>query len=481
MSFFDQYLDYVDDNTECPLIYHRWCSIALVGAVAGRHIRVTHGHSEIYPNMYIMLIGPPATRKSTAVNIAKRVAQEADYTTISGSKTSKEKWLLDFAEGFGEEHTPTEGGKMPMLKNKRYEDVLKMTLSVAEDADHGEPRNVWIVNGEFNNFLGYNNLEFVSILGDLWDNLPYFDVRNKNSQSLKVHEPSVNILGGNTQQNLASSLPPEAIGQGFTSRWLLIQASKKRWDLPFPPEPDPRKLESLANSLRSIRELAKRAKTFTLTEEAKEVMAKTYGTKNYLEDGRFEYYFNRRFVHLFKLCQICALAEMKTEITAATVVYANSILSYAEQFMPAALGEFGKSKFSDLSNAIMALLRSTPMTPVEIYKKLSQDCNGVSDVSICLQNLNHAGKVKRTAGKLMHWEAVDRIVRDSAFVDFSLLYESGYNKDAEMAQAIAKIEGDSDKAILPSLEQKKEISYGKEESITDFLAKFSKQKGKDVA
>ncbi len=70
-SFLTQYLHYVGD-TEAPIFYHRWAAISAIGAYLGRQYSFTLGHSALYTNMYIMLIGEPGSRKSTAIKIAKK-------------------------------------------------------------------------------------------------------------------------------------------------------------------------------------------------------------------------------------------------------------------------------------------------------------------------------------------------------------------------------------------------------------------------
>ena len=95
-SFIRQYLSYVGE-TEAPIFYHRWAAISMVGAYLGRQYSFSLGHFELYTNMYIMLIGEPGTRKSTAIKIAKKIITAAGFDKISGDKTSKEKFMLDLA------------------------------------------------------------------------------------------------------------------------------------------------------------------------------------------------------------------------------------------------------------------------------------------------------------------------------------------------------------------------------------------------
>ena len=94
-SFFDLYLEYTHD-TEVPIFFSRWAALAGIGAYLGRGLSFSHGHFNLQPNLYCMLIGQPATRKSTAVKLIKNLLIKAGYNTVAADKTTKEKFLLDF-------------------------------------------------------------------------------------------------------------------------------------------------------------------------------------------------------------------------------------------------------------------------------------------------------------------------------------------------------------------------------------------------
>jgi hypothetical protein len=95
-DFISAYLDYIGE-TEAPTLYHRWCALAALGTYLGRQYSLKFGHSNLHTNLYVMLIGVPATRKSTAIKIAKKLMVSAGYSHLSSDRTSKEKFLLDLA------------------------------------------------------------------------------------------------------------------------------------------------------------------------------------------------------------------------------------------------------------------------------------------------------------------------------------------------------------------------------------------------
>jgi hypothetical protein len=82
------------------------------------------------------------------------------------------------------------------------------------------------------------------------------------------------------------------------------------------------------------------------------------------------------------------------------IIYANTILTYVEQLMPKALGEFGKAKHSDVSHKIISLAESAEhvITFKEIWRHVNNDLEKMQDLSTLLQNLVAADKLQAVPG-----------------------------------------------------------------------------------
>lgn len=407
-DFFSSYLAYTD-NTESPKIFHRWSAIAGIGAFLGRQYYLQHGHFTIYPNVYSMLIGSPGTRKSTAIKLMRKILLEAGYTTIAADKSTKEKFLLDLA-GEGDEgalQTPEE-----LLDQNLFGD------SNASDAE------MFIMADEFNDFFGNGNIEFISLLGTLWDYSGVYRNRIKNGKSVSIKNPTVSILGGNTPTGFSLAFPTEILGQGFFSRILLIYGEPNGKRIAFPISPDPEHTRILIEFFRNIK--AEVFGTATLHPVAQKLLERIYQYPPSLDDVRFESYATRRFTHLLKLCLIMSASERCTTITERHVIAANTILAYTEQLMPKALGEFGKAKNSDVTHKIVQLLDSTSrvLTYKEIWKHVSNDLEKMADLSTLLQNLATADKIQIVPGGqgfLPKKKVIEQ--HDSSVLDYSILTE----------------------------------------------------------
>jgi hypothetical protein len=411
-DFLSSYLNYASD-TEVPAIFHRWSAIAGIGAFLGRRYFFNHGHFPIYPNTYCMLVGVSGTRKSTGIKLFKKLLIQAGYNTIAADKTTKEKFILDLS---GESDEPA-----PIKSNGQMEDFLSQNLWGDTENETRPDAEVFIMADEFNDFFGNGNVEFISLLGTLWDYHGVYRNRIKNGKSVSINNPTVSILGGNTPTNLSLAFPPEIIGQGFFSRLLFIYGEPNGKRITFPKPPDPARTAELIQHLQRIRSTC--IGQAELTADAERLLEKIYHTNLGVSDVRFDSYSTRRFGHLLKLCIIVSASRCSREITGQDVIYANTILSHAEHFMPKALGEFGKAKHSDVSHKIVSLIEKdfAVVSFKDIWKHVSNDLEKMQDLTTLLQNLVAAEKLQSIPGK--GFLANRRVVNDDlqGLVDYNLL------------------------------------------------------------
>ena len=380
---FSAYFAYVED-TEPPKVYHRWALMTCISALLGRNFYVQHGHWDIYPNLYTMFIGSPGSRKDTAIKLARKILIGAGYETFSADKTSKEKFLVDL-DGTHTEHNGSD--------NKAFDKTTAENLwGIDNDAD-STPREMFIVAGEFNDFIGRHNFEFISLLGTLWDYEGTYRSKIKGGKDVVVPSPTINLLGGNTPQNFALAFPPEILGQGFLSRLILIYGEQSDRRITFPKQPDPHETERLIAYFKQL-QLRIRGKA-VVTGKAASILDEIYQSWTDLEDVRFKHYSTRRFTQLLKLSLVVSASRLSLEIADHDVVRANTILAASEHKMPAALGEFGKGKNSDTAQIILELLTTAdqPMSAKDIWRVVSKDFNKLSDLGILLQGMVEAEKL----------------------------------------------------------------------------------------
>lgn len=370
-DFFTDYMDYADlPNSEAPAIYHRWVCASILGALLGRRVKFQLGPHTIFPNQFMMLMGSPGTRKGSAMGVGKGLLKGLGYTRFAADKTSKERFLMDM----------------------RSLDVVE-GFDDLESIDLDAPSESYICSGEFTDFIGQNNMEFVTMLTNLWDNLPEYTQPKITGKSVKIEKPTVNLLGGNTVQGFALAFPPEALGNGFLSRVLMIYSEPTGVKIPWPAELCLEKRAAMIERLRLVRAVSGE---FKVSPAAKALGAELYSKEIPVDDPRFNYYAQRRYIHLLKLSLIMAVADLDTEITDVHMRRANTMLAMAEKVMPRALGEYGKNKYSVVSGAILEYLmhRTMPATSTDIWKVVHKDIAKVTELAEILGALKAADKIQ---------------------------------------------------------------------------------------
>lgn len=334
MGLISDYVDFYAD-TEVPPIFNRWAIISVIGQLAGLRVFLKFANDKIKPTQYIMLMGLSGARKSQAISNAKRLAIAAGISRIAATKTTKEAF---FAALEGESN------------------------EFAEFTDHSLGHEISIFAGEANDFFGINNYEFISAIGSLWSD-DSFHYKPKHGPENKIINPAVSILAGNTPTNFAKAFPPDIVGQGFLSRLLLVHSDASEKQIAWP-----KVQEDISHFVSHLQLMqCECLGEMTFTPEAHDAITDIYKTWKGFDDPRFESYGARRLIHLFKVCMCVSLAKREMCMTMDTLIEANTLLSFTEQNMPRALGEFGRSLNAHVQNAVL----------LAVYSIFKKTCAGV--------------------------------------------------------------------------------------------------------
>lgn len=405
-----RYLAYVG-RSESPDVFHRWSFIGCLSAALSRRVWFPMGHFVIYPNLYILLMGDPGARKNTAINISKDLLKRGGFDKFAGTQVSRERFYMD--------------------------------LDTAGELDLHSISQQFICAPEFNNFIGIGNSGFITALTQLFDSEDEFEAKYKNSKSNIITNPCVGILGGNTQQGFSEAFPPSILHNGFLSRLLLIWGQKTGEKLAWLKAPDEGEREFLVGHITTIRDSIHGQ--IGITPQAKEALQEIYHGWDDLPDGRFVTYGQRRYIHLLKLCLVCAAATGKIVIEYADVLFANTLLVSAEIYFPRALGEFGKAKNSNEASIVMNVLYSAKkkMTPGELWKQVQTNLQKWDELRDILLNLVSARKVTTENG--LYW-ATPVESRKTPHVELSLL---GIQTATKLAEELKKFEIAETPGVLP--------------------------------
>lgn len=327
----------------------------------------------IYPNNYVLLMGPPAARKSTALKYARNLLKKAGYKRMAPERMSRQAFI-------NEMHAINQ----PEALGLGLEDILDM------ETDY--PYEMSIAASEFVDFIGQHDKDYLMLLTTLWDNEDEYSNPKISKTSIKVIKPTVNLISAATPLNLEQAFPSGSMDTGTLSRFIFVHGEPSGKKILFPPPPDKEAERALVSRLTQIGQLSG---PMTFTPAAIEAMQWIYENAKGPDDPRFTYYEGRRNTHLVKLCIIMAASDLRLEINEHDVLAANTILGMTEYNMPHALGDFGRSRQSSVIHNILQWLKnqSRPVKIMEIFQQFASDFNSEKEFQSMMMDLQATNKI----------------------------------------------------------------------------------------
>lgn len=345
-DWIEAYLKYTE-NTEPPISYHTWTAISLIAGALQRKVYLNWGHETIYPNMYIVLIGPSGrSRKGTAMNIGKDILKDIGISMTSESIT-REALIRD----------------------------MKDSVSSFTDMSNGKicfHCAITTMSEELSVFLGQNDIKFLADLTDWYDSRDRWTYRTKGAGTDQITGVCFNLLGATAPDWLQSILPQEAVGGGFTSRIIFIVEENKRKTVAEPILTQA-ELDIKKTLIKDLERIATISGAMEFSKEGKEFYIDWYNNhekdisagKTFINDPRFSGYLERRTTHLRKLSMVMSIARSSERIiTVEDIQRADRVLKNAEVKMHKTFGGLGTSIYSTVTEKVLSYL--------EKHKKVSR-------------------------------------------------------------------------------------------------------------
>ncbi len=304
----------------------------------------------IFPNMYIVLVGPSGRcKKGTAMNMARDLLTGLSTVKITADSVTREaviKNMMDAESSF----TDPDG----LMKSSVGGLCIHSSLTVFSD--------------ELSVFLGQNDIKFLSNLTDWYDckEVWKYDTRGRGEEEVKG--VCINLLGGTAPDWFRSILPEEAIGGGFTSRIFFIVEERKRKTVPN--HQPTRREKELREYLREDLERINKIKGYyEFTEEACEKYEEWYIDQDRridngdfpVHDSRFAGYCDRRATHIKKLCMVFAASRSDNMVIDSTDFdRALEVMIKAEVKMPKAFSGLGDSDYAKTTETLIKFFQRFP-------------------------------------------------------------------------------------------------------------------------
>lgn len=350
-DFLSAYLKY-SEKSEPPMNYHIWTCLSIIAASLQRKVYLRWGFKTLYPNIYIVLIGPSGCRKGTAMNIGKDLLQEINGILMASESTTREALIRDMKDGVNT-FTDTSDG------------LLKWHSSVT------------VFSEELSVFLGQQNIKFLADLTDWFDASDTWTYRTKGSGTDKLVGVCVNILGATAPDWLRSILPQEAFGGGFTSRVIFVVEDQKKQIIPDPriPEEIQRMRPDLVHDLEMINSMTGE---MVFLDSTMEIYSEWYTRQSKapaIKDPHFAGYCERRAIHVLKLSMVLSASRSNSRvIEPQDFKRALALLESVEPRMPRAFLGLGRAKYSEMTAQIFEYVKKVgACSQADILNKFDLD------------------------------------------------------------------------------------------------------------
>lgn len=324
----ESYQHYTNDF-EPPPIYHRWMGILTLAVAAGGRIWLQEANLKIWPNLYVVLVGPSGIGKGQSMREALPFIRAA-YGKEWEYRISPDKITI------------------PKLTQVLGQNAI-------EDKELGKYTPYLIWAEELPSFLGLDAYKSGKLadLTTLYDCADKWESGTKHQGDDKVAKPYICMGAGCTASGIFDVLPPQSVGQGFTSRLMYLYAHgypKRVAEKPWIEDFHGKLKQYLINDIEVIAQMRGPVK---LTDYARIVWNDYYVHRplppEEYGDERMQGYAARKPFYAKKIATLLSIAERppKGEIEHPMVVEPRHI------------------------NAAIALLEDVDKSMVEVYSEIS--------------------------------------------------------------------------------------------------------------
>ena len=85
-NWVDGFVEYTG-KSESPEVYRKWTALSMLGGALQRKCRLNWGLFDLYPNMYVVLVGPSGVGKTGAMSPGKKMLRELDVPISADAAT----------------------------------------------------------------------------------------------------------------------------------------------------------------------------------------------------------------------------------------------------------------------------------------------------------------------------------------------------------------------------------------------------------
>lgn len=203
VSWIDSFVEYTE-GTSSPSLFCKWAAIATIAGALERRVWTYTMGSNLYPNMYIILCGPPGVGKTELTKIVWQLWHGIPNHYTAANSLSSAALVDELREASRNIVQPG----MPMMSFNSLK----------------------ISSNELGVLLPSYESDFMNKLTDIYDGHPYGERRRggEGKHTFQLERPQINMVAACTPGYMTGTIPEGAWDQGFMSRCVLIFSGEKR-------------------------------------------------------------------------------------------------------------------------------------------------------------------------------------------------------------------------------------------------------------
>lgn len=385
------YLSQVKDM-EAPLIYHTWAIVTAVSTLLGRKVALSYVDRDLYPNLYTLLVGVSACRKSTALNRVKDLLRMTGFNAFSRDQFARRRFMLDLIHGshvtdvtyvppkrvsgastlqaFAKVGTNAQVDQL--LANAKQMAIAETENMLRMAADTESTRaHMGIYANELVDFLGARNTQPIIQLNTLYDCPPIY-----SDQEGSVIAPYITMLSAITPTGFINVFSPDTLNQGLLSRMVMVFSDPPvRQCSPFRVRTNASAMDEVLKHMKRIRDMSGE---FDMSGGAEDLFLRIMKKHPQIKDPRFVSWNQRRAETLAKVCMAySACRDSYRRIETEDVMKANTLMTFTEHFMPDALGNVAFDLATKRQQQVLSVLKEAlgGLTMEALYKLLNTGAN----------------------------------------------------------------------------------------------------------
>lgn len=375
MSFLKNYSIYTGGN-EAPKIFHYWSGMVALSAIVSRRVYLHLGYFDIQPNLYVVLVGTPGTKKTTAMNSAKDLIYDLKDIPFSAECITKQAICQHMALNCAKTYTDSEGA------------VVTYT-----------PYSIFAT--ELSHFLGMGTAkEMVDFLTTIYDQR-FYESKTKNKGTDVIIGPYITLLACTTPDWIRGWMREDVITGGFSRRALFVNYTGARERIPRPVV-TPEMIKAREACLIWARRLMQVQGEFSMSPEAIEFYDSWYKgleiPQNYLAG-----YFESKHVQLLKSAMLISLSEsVDLKINKSHLELALAALDETERDMAQVFEGIGRNELNLIAAKLLEILHFSEGVMAEKQLRLvmyrEADADELAKVLVHLEQTDRIKILSETRG-----------------------------------------------------------------------------------